>query len=234
MALFKKEKTESVPPAPVTRNTREVEELTAMFAAEPQEAEPQPVENIPEAPQPILKTIKGTYKSIDISEMVISKAAKPADEFIVREMNGKYEVIAYTPVEVKVINANNEEVTVMILDYLDKTAGLPEAKKLNLYKYELQNKDLIERLSGKTPAALNGFAEDDFANMVLKSNIDANLKVLPPDALLEASKLSADMQKVLGNIVRKVGTKNITATAIKSLAGVQPNETAVLMRLLQA
>lgn len=234
MALFKKEKPEPKPEAPVSRNTREVEELTAMFAVEPQEAEPQPVEDTLVPPQPILKTINGTYKRVNINEITMPKTAVQTDELVVREVNGKYEIIGVAPIEVKVVQANNEETTIMMLDYIDKTKGLPEKNKLNLYKYELQKSDVVEKLSGKTPAALNGFGEAEFANMVLKGNIDANLKVLPPDALLEASKLSADMQKVLGNIVKKVGTKNITAAAIKSLAGVQANETAVLMKLLQA
>lgn len=231
MAFFKKKEEKKEPEIqPVSKNTREVPELTAMFIEEPTVIEPAPIE---EEPKTILELVDGIHKNINVNELTYAKTAVMTDETIVREVNGKYEVIGIGPIEVKVISGSNDEVSLMMLDHMAKKTNLPDSKILNVYKYEFQNSETVKRLTGKTPAELNGITEEYFAGLVLKNDIDASLKNLPVDVIIEASKLPKDVQKILGKIIENVGSKKITAEAVRSLVGVKADETAILMKLLQ-
>lgn len=217
MSIFKKKQTapkeETLPPA---------EPVPVLIDAEPE---------IEEEPKSLLESVEGKYASIPINLITFGKAAVKTDEIIVLKKDGRYEVAGLGNIEVKVIDASEDELRILMFDHLLKHTELPEDRKLGIYKFELSHNDIVEKLSGKTPAELNGYTEEHFAGMVLKDEIDPNLRILPVDAIIEAAKLPKDVQKVLGGIVAKTGTGKITAEAVKALQGVGANETEILMRL---
>lgn len=242
MAFFKKEKPQVE--TETKKNTRDLEELSKMFSHTPEvqesviedstiEKATQVIEQELSMPVPILNSVKGKYDYVDISKLQISKNCVKTDELIIRDNNGNLEIIGLAPVNAKIISATNEEISLMILDYLDKTVGLEENGKMNLYKFELQNPEIVKRLSGRSPAALNGYNEEEFAGIVLKSNMDIRFKDLPTNVAIEISKLSPEMQEIIAKIVASIGPTKLTAEAIKSLSDVPANENAVLMKLLQ-
>ena len=230
MALFKKKETKPIK-TEVSRNTREIEGLAEAFAEQPVQVE-EPV--VIEEPKSLLEAAEGVYQPIDINKLTFRKAAVKTPELIVRKNGDVYELIGFNQVEVKVIEASDDEVSLMLLDHMLKNYNLPEQKKLNILKYEMQNAETVKRLSGKTPAELNGVTDEYFASLVVMDSVDEKLRSLSSDALLEAAKLPKDVQSILGNIVSNIGPAKVTANAVKALQGVKADETAILMSLLQA
>ena len=232
MAFFKKKETkEAAPEQVVSRNTREIEGLEEAFKTEPEEKEAA-VEAAPL--KSLLEDKYGVYKSIRITELSFSKSAVPTDEIIVRKKGDKYELIGVGNIEVKVIEGSDQEISLMRLDHLVKHDLIPEEKKLEIYKYEMKNSELIQTLTGRSPAELNGVTDDYFASMVVRDNVDAKLRSLPTAAVIEAAKLPKDVQKILGEIVAQIGPSKITENSIKALNGVKADKAAILMRLLEA
>ena len=226
MALFKKKETEKIS---TSSNARDVV-AEDTFITEPTEVKV-------EEPEPeilsLLELENGVRKIAFVNQLTIAKTAVKTDETIVRVKDGRYEVIGIGPIEVKVVEGSDEKVSLMMLDHMVKRGNLPEAKVLNIYKYELQNSDTVKSITGKTPAELNNVTEEFFASVVLKDSIDAKLQGLPAAAIIEAAKLPKNVQKILGQIVENIGTHKITPETVKALNGVEAEESAILMRLIK-